>query len=117
MGNGKSGGFSAGPKGVIKNNVKVKGNAMGKKLKGDHSDEDPAGSGRVFVRGFDFDTSDDQLKGHMSQAGPVHAIHFVSKGSANIVYKKKASVAKACSNLGKTTIDGNSRYIEVSAKN
>merc|ERR1712232_1282868 len=40
--NGKSGG-----KGVIKNNLKVTGKATGKKR--DHSDDDPAGSGKVFV--------------------------------------------------------------------
>merc|ERR1712157_39127 len=37
-----------------------KGGGKGGK-KRDHSDEDPAGAGRVFVRGFDFGTSDEQL--------------------------------------------------------
>merc|ERR1719436_725096 len=103
---GKSGG-----KGVIKSNMKPKGK------KGDHSDEDPAGCGRVFVRGFDFGTSDEELEGHMSKAGPIHTVHWVNKGNAVVVYKKKASAVKACSKLDNTTIPGNSRYINVTARN
>merc|ERR1712046_261663 len=61
--------------------------------------DDPAGSGRVFVRGFDFGTTDEQFEGHMSAAGEIHAVHWVTKGSAMVVYKKKASAAKACANL------------------
>merc|ERR1719361_865541 len=93
-----------------------KGKGKGKGKKRDNSDNDPAGSGRVFVRGFDFGTTDEQFEGHMSQAGPIHTVHWVTKGSAMVVYKKKGSAAKACSNLDKTTIDGNSRYIDVSLR-
>merc|ERR1712125_244525 len=105
---GKFGGFSSGPKGVIK--------GKGKGKKRDHSDEDPAGSGRVFVRGFDFGTTDEQFEGHMSKAGAIHTVHWVNKGNAVVVFKKKASADKACSELDNTTIDGNSRYITVSPR-
>merc|ERR1711879_547144 len=84
---------------------------------GDHSDEDPPGAGRVFVRGFDFGTSDEQLEGYMSQAGPIHTIHWVNKGNAVVVYQKKASANKAINTLDNTTIPGNSRYINVCARN
>lgn len=96
---------------------KGKGKGGGKKKGGDHSDEDPAGGGRVFVRGFDFDTTDEQLESHMKKAGPLHAVHWVNKGNAVVVYKKKASATKACSSLDNTTIPGNSRYINVTARN
>merc|ERR1712151_251818 len=107
---GNSGGFKTGGKGVIKGNLKAKA-----KKEPDQSD-DPAGSGRVFVRGFDFGTTDEQLEGHMSKAGPIHTVHWVNKGNAVVVYKKKASAVKACSKLDNTTINGNSRYINVSSR-
>jgi len=92
-----------------------KGKKKGKRG-GDHSDEDPAGSGRVFVRGFDFGTSDEQLEAHMKKAGPIHTVHWVNQGNAVVVYKKKASAEKACNTLDNTTIKGNSRYINVSPR-
>merc|ERR1719183_1415774 len=89
------------------------GKGGGKGKRGDHSDEDPPGSARVFVRGFDFDTTDQQLKNHMKKAGPIHTVHFVSKGSAAVVYNNKAAANKALSSLNNTTVPGNSRYIDV----
>merc|ERR1712224_941727 len=87
----------------------------GKKLRTDtHADEDPPGSCRVFVIGFDFGTTDEQFEGHMKQAGPIHAVHWVTKGKAVVVYKNKYSAAKAAE-LNETVIDGNSRYITVIA--
>merc|ERR1712232_1284763 len=83
---------------------------------GRNREPDPAGSGRVFVRGFDFGTTDEQFEGHMSKVGAIHAVHWVTKGSAVVVYKRKASAVKACSKLGNTTISGNSRYIDVIEK-
>jgi len=106
-----SGGKGGGGKGK---GGKGKGGGGGKFA--DHSDEDPAGSGRVFVRGFDFGTSDEQLEGHMSTAGRIHTVHWVNKGNAVVVYKSKASVAKAISMLDNTTIPGNTRYIHVNER-
>merc|ERR1712146_254586 len=97
-----------------------KGKGKGKKggerkLRTDtHADEDPAGSCRVYVIGFDFGTTDEQFEGHMKQAGPIHAVHWVSKSKAVVVYKKKFSAKKAAA-LNETTIEGNSRYITVIA--
>jgi len=88
-----------------------KGKSRGKRTDS-HTDEDPAGSCRVFVIGFDIGTTDEQFEGHMSQAGPIHTVHWVSKCKAIVVYKKKASAAKAAA-LNETVIDGNERYITV----
>jgi len=92
------------------------GKAKGKGRGGDHKDQDPVGSGRVFVRGFDFGTDDAQFEGHMSTAGPIHQVQWVTKGSAVVVYKKQASAVKAASQLNQTTIEGNSRYMDVILK-
>lgn len=87
-----------------------KGSSKGTSGKGK---SDPAGSGRVFVRGFDFETPDEQLLQHMKKAGPIAAVHYVTKGSANVVFKDKAAALKAIRILHGTTIPGNSRYIDV----
>merc|ERR1739845_109113 len=84
----------------------------GRKRTDKHEDEDPKGSCRVFVIGFDFGTTDEQFEGHMEQAGPIHAVHWVTKGKAVVVYKNKSSAAKAAA-LNETIIDGNERYITV----
>merc|ERR1712066_1163384 len=83
-----------------------------RKLTDSHADEDPPGSCRVLVLGFDFGTTDEQFEGHMSQAGPIHAVHWITKGKAVVVYKKKASAAKAAA-LTESIIEGNERYITV----
>merc|ERR1712050_291721 len=99
MGGGSGGGGGGGGRGQ-------------KRKRTDSRDDDPKGSVRVFVRGFDFGTTDEQFETHMKQAGPIHAVHWTSKGSAVVVYKSKGSAAKAKA-LDETTIDGNSRYISV----
>jgi len=48
----------------------------------------------------------------MKQAGPIHTVHWITKGKAVVVYKRKNSAAKA-KELDGTTIDGNTRYITV----
>jgi RNA recognition motif-containing protein len=111
---GKGKGFSSAP---WHNLGKGKGKGGGKSQKNrDHSDEDPAGSGRVFVRGFDFGTTDEQLELHMKKAGPIHTVHWVNKGNAVVVYKKKVSADKAIATLNQTTIPGNSRYIDITLR-
>merc|ERR1712066_1059321 len=85
----------------------------GKKKRTDsHEDEDPPGSCRVLVLGFDFGTTDEQFEGHMSQAGPIHAVHWITKGKAVVVYQNQSSAAEAAA-LNETTIEGNTRYITV----
>merc|ERR1711985_120453 len=78
----------------------------------DSRDDDPAGSCRVLVLGFDFGTTDEQFEGHMKQAGPIHAVHWITKGKAVVVYKKKGAAAKAAA-LNGSVIDGNERFINV----
>lgn len=114
MGGGGGGGGARGKfgKGGGKRGGKGGGTGEGRKRTDSHEDEDPSGSCRVLVMGFDFGTTDEQFEGHMKQAGPIHTVHWISKGKAIVVYKKKASAAKAQA-LDNTTIDGNERYINV----
>merc|ERR1712110_1216993 len=102
--------FCAGGKSYGKNGGKNGGKS------GKHRDEDPVGSGRVFVRGFDFGTDDEQFEGHMSTVGSIHKVHWVTRGSAVVVYQEEASAVQAVSQLSGTTIAGNSRYIDVILK-
>merc|ERR1719198_1382746 len=88
-----------------------KGKRAGRKFT-DSRDDDPEGSVRVLVMGFDFGTTDEQFEGHMGQAGEIHAVHWINKGKAVVVYKEEASAAKA-KELDQSTIEGNSRYLSV----
>lgn len=77
---------------------------------------DPVGSGRVFVRGFDFGTTDEQLEAHMAQAGEISKVFWASKGSAVVVYKTRQEAEVAAESLNQTVIEGNTRYIDVMAR-
>merc|ERR1711912_181898 len=77
-----------------------------KRKRTDSRDDDPAGSCRVLVFGMDFGTTDEQFEGHMKQAGPIHTVHWITKGKATVVYKKKSSAAKAAE-LNGSVIEGN----------
>eukprot|EP00747_Dinoflagellata_sp_TGD_P164563 gnl/TRDRNA2_/TRDRNA2_184657_c0_seq1.p1 gnl/TRDRNA2_/TRDRNA2_184657_c0~~gnl/TRDRNA2_/TRDRNA2_184657_c0_seq1.p1 ORF type:complete len:240 (+),score=52.32 gnl/TRDRNA2_/TRDRNA2_184657_c0_seq1:70-789(+) len=76
---------------------------------------DPPGSGRVFVRGFDFGTTKDQVQAHMSQAGTIVALDWISDGSAEVVYQTSEE-AQAAAGLDKSVISGNRRFIDVKVK-
>merc|ERR1719487_3163387 len=72
------------------------------------------GSGNcVFVQGFDFGTTSDQVWSHMSGAGNVQNVQMVGKGEAEVTYGSAEEAAMAAQMLQKTTIEGNSRYIDV----
>jgi cold shock CspA family protein len=71
----------------------------------------------VYVRGFDFTTTDVQLQDHMSRAGTVQNVKRVCKGSAEVTYSSADEAAVAIDQLQKTTIDGNSRFIDVLQQN
>merc|ERR1712151_1004497 len=75
---------------------------------------DPPGSGRVLVRGFDFNTTDAQIFEHMSQAGEIHAVNksWEDKGSAIVVFTSQES-AEMAKMLSGSVIAGNRRYIDV----
>merc|ERR1719263_904630 len=78
---------------------------------------DPAGSGRVFARGFDFGTTDEQLEEHMSSVGgKIIKVYWATKGSAVVVYKTAKQAKQAAEQLNGTTIDGNTRYMDVLLK-
>merc|ERR1711976_891916 len=77
MGGGMGGGF-----GGMGGGMKGGGKGKGKQNFG----PDPAGSGRVFVRGFDFGTNEQMLRKHMSQAGKILQIQWQGKGEAAIIY-------------------------------
>merc|ERR1719215_54192 len=78
---------------------------------GDSSWEE--GSPKVFVKGFDFDTTDEQLWEHMGKVGTVTEVHWVSKGSANVVFSSASEATAAIKQLDHTTMAGNSRFIDV----
>merc|ERR1712039_517227 len=101
-----------GGKGGGKGKGKVRKSGDEKRKRTDSRDDDPKGSCRVLFLGFDFGTTDEQFEGHVKQAGPIHAVHWINKGKAVVVYKNKSSAAKAAA-LDGSTMDGNSRYITV----
>jgi len=70
----------------------------------------------VFVRGFDFGTTDEQFESHMSGVGSIEKVKWVTKGSAEVTYSSPEEAAAAVEQLQKTTIEGNSRFIDVLAK-
>merc|ERR1711862_922248 len=93
------------------------GGKGGKGKGGGNREPDPPGSGRVFVRGFDFGVTDEQLEAHMSQlGGKVLKMHWATKGSAAVVFKTKKQAQDAANSLQGSVIEGNSRYIDVLLK-
>merc|ERR1711933_372513 len=93
-----------------------KGKGGVKRKRTNSRDDDPPGSGRVFVRGFDFGTTDEQFEEHMGQAGEILKVFWATKGSAIVIYSTKAEAKAAVETLSQTTIEGNSRYIDVLLK-
>lgn len=67
----------------------------------------------VYVRGFDFTTTEEQLGQHCAQVGDVMAITFQGKGAAQVTYNTPEEALSAVENLDRSTIEGNQRYIEV----
>merc|ERR1719263_1178761 len=96
LGGGGGGGFNAGGQ----SKSKGRGGGSG------------GGSNVVFVRGFDFGTTEAQLTMHMSQAGNVQNVEWMGKGEAEVTFgsPKEANMAKM--QLNGTTIMGNSRFID-----
>ena len=72
-----------------------------------------AGPARVFVRGFDFGTTDEELQAHCGSVGSVTQILWTTKGSAIVEYSSPAEAAAAIETLNGTTIPGNARFIDV----
>merc|ERR1719433_1404802 len=68
---------------------------------------------KVFVRGFDFGTSEETLKEHFAQAGSVVFVQGYGKGGAIVTYATEEEANWAVKHLHGTTVQGNQRYIEV----
>lgn len=67
----------------------------------------------VFVRGFDFGTTQEQFASHMSSVGTITNVNLIDKGSAEVTYSNATEAAMAIQQLNNTTIPGNTRYIDV----
>eukprot|EP00930_Biecheleria_cincta_P020729 TRINITY_DN1551_c0_g1_i1.p1 TRINITY_DN1551_c0_g1~~TRINITY_DN1551_c0_g1_i1.p1 ORF type:complete len:157 (-),score=31.43 TRINITY_DN1551_c0_g1_i1:313-783(-) len=80
-----------------------------------NKERDPPGSGRIFVRGMDFGTTDEQFQAHFAGCGEILKTKWVSKGACEVVFSTKEA-AVAAGALDKSTIEGNSRFIDVIQK-
>merc|ERR1719281_1991465 len=87
--------------------VKVKNDTFEKRKRTDSRDDDPPCSCRVFVRGFDFGTTDEQFEEHMKQVGTIAKVKWVTKGSAECTYSSAQEAAAAVEQLNQTIIAGN----------
>lgn len=68
---------------------------------------------KVFVRGFDFGTTEEKVQEHCAAVGPIESVEFFGKGSAVVTYATETAAQDAIATLHKTTLVGNTRYIEV----
>lgn len=68
---------------------------------------------KIFVRGFDFGTTEQGVRDHCASAGNIESVEFFGKGSAVVTYATDSAAQDAISTLHKTTLPGNVRYIEV----
>jgi len=67
----------------------------------------------VLVRGYDYGTTSEQIMIHMSGAGTVQDVKAVDQGSVCVTYTFAEEATLAQQTLNGTSIDGNSRYIDV----
>lgn len=70
-------------------------------------------SNKVFVRGFDFGTTESQVQAHCESCGVVESVELFGKGSAVVTYSTEDAAQSAIATLDKSKIEGNSRYVEV----
>lgn len=70
---------------------------------------------KVIVKGFDFGTEEKVVRAHCATVGDILSFNFVGSrgGTAVLEYESEDQVIKAIETLSKTTIEGNTRYIEV----
>lgn len=79
-----------------------------KKRKGEALNKD-----KVFVRGFEFDTTEEDLEAHFGTVGPITKVQWVTKGSVIITYDSTEAADKAVASLDKSIIPGKDRYMDV----
>ena len=76
-------------------------------------DSKEGGCTSVFVRGFDFGTTEQQIRRHCSMVGLVTSLEMWGKGAAVVSYRTAMQADQAVQQLNNTIIPGNSRYIDV----
>jgi len=67
----------------------------------------------VFMRGFDFGTTEEQIEAHMSGAGSIQSVQMLDQGTACVNYSSAKEAKAAAQQFNETTIPGNSRYLDV----
>mmetsp|Transcript_21340 Transcript_21340/g.51732 ORF Transcript_21340/g.51732 Transcript_21340/m.51732 type:complete len:179 (-) Transcript_21340:46-582(-) len=67
----------------------------------------------VFVRGFDFGTTEDQLRKHFQDIGAISTVTFQGKGAAIVSFDSEDAAQKAVNTMEGSTIEGNGRYVNV----
>jgi len=70
----------------------------------------------VLVRGFDFGTTEDQLRNHMSTVGNIVSMTITDKGTAEVTYGSEDQASAAVQHLQASVINGNKRFIIVCKK-
>lgn len=77
------------------------------------NDFSDCGGGSVLVRGFDFGTTEAQLKGHMATVGSVESVQWVDDGSVCVTYTSVGEGQVAVASLNQSKVPGNRRYLDV----
>lgn len=67
----------------------------------------------IFLKGFDFGTTEEAIRKHCEKAGKVIEVEFFGNGNALVSYASEKEAASAAASLQATTIAGNTRYIDV----
>merc|ERR1719343_1410916 len=69
--------------------------------------------GAVFIVGFDFGTTEEQIWTHCAGVGRVVYVEMLGRGECVVQYDSPYAAQAALAHLNRTTIAGNSRYIDV----
>jgi len=67
----------------------------------------------VFVSGFDFETSEDDIAQHFESVGKIAEVRMQGRGAAVVHFDDPALARQAVAEMNETTISGNRRYINV----
>jgi len=68
----------------------------------------------VTVRGFDFGTTDADIRKHFARVGKISSVEITGNGgSAAVTFTKPGAAKNAVEQLDKSIIEGNARYVEV----
>merc|ERR1712014_134383 len=68
----------------------------------------------VYVRGYVFETTEQDLKDYFGVCGPVKAVKY-DKWISSVTFANATAAATAVSTLDKSTMPGQTRYIDVQA--